>query len=59
MLGDILHTVASVEWIALGVFVIVRLRKLNKQIQHCLDSLQDQVDGYDEHMYMSGGFNET
>ena len=38
-MGDILQLIASMEWIALGIIVFVKLRKWNKRFLELHDEL--------------------
>lgn len=37
---SVLEWIACLEWIALGVYVIVKFRKLNKRLDEALDDIK-------------------
>ena len=42
-MADVLQLVASVEWIVLGVFVLFRLRALNKRLFDVLNEIEEEI----------------
>ena len=42
-MADVLQLIASVEWIALGVLVLFRLRALNKRLSDVLHEIEEEI----------------
>lgn len=42
-MNEILSIISSIEWIALGILVFVKLRKLYKHANECLTDLEREI----------------
>lgn len=45
---DILTTIAAIEWIALGLLVLWKLKKWNKEFQDLYDDLKEDMERWKE-----------